>query len=72
MLINKYESAGLICMYVCGYVSVRVCACVYVGSCVRAIAMGWLQPPHMGWLRLVGSLNYMSLLQKRPFKKTIF
>ena len=26
----------------------------------------------MGWLRSVGSLNYRSLLQKRPMKETIF
>ena len=28
--------------------------------------------PNMGWLRLVGSLNYRSLLQKRPIKEMIF
>jgi len=27
---------------------------------------------HMGWLWLVGSINYKSLLQKRPTKETIF
>jgi len=27
---------------------------------------------NMGWLRLVGSLNYRSLLQKSPIKETIF
>jgi len=26
----------------------------------------------MGWLRLVGSLNHRSLLQKSPVKQTIF
>ena len=28
--------------------------------------------PHMGWLRLVGSLNYRSLLQKSPIKERVF
>ena len=27
---------------------------------------------HMGWLRLVGSLNYRSVLRKSPTKETIF
>ena len=26
----------------------------------------------MGWLQLVGSINYRSLLQKRPIKETLF
>jgi len=26
----------------------------------------------MGWLRLVGAINYWSLLQKSPIKETIF
>jgi len=28
--------------------------------------------PHVEWLQLVGSINYRSLLQKRPIKETLF
>jgi len=50
-------------MWVCKCVSVWVCECVCVSH--RWISL-------MGWLQLVGSINYRSLLPKRPIKETIF
>jgi len=44
-----------------------------VKECVGLLKkMCWLTETDMGWLRFVGSLNYMSLLQKSPLKETIF
>jgi len=42
---------------------VYACTCVYVNIYVQTC---------MEWLWLVGSLNYMSLLQNSPIKETIF
>ena len=36
------------------------------------MGLGYDYGVSMGWLRLVGSINYRSLLQKSPIKETIF
>ena len=51
-----------VCACVCECVWVCVCVCACISAAAHAFKV--LTPSHMGWLRLVGSFNCRSLLQK--------
>ena len=55
----------------CVYQLHTICIGIHINACVRERDTVRVRIS-MGWLRLVGSLNYRSLLQKSPIKKTIF
>jgi len=52
------------------YIQTYVYICVQIHSYIHTYMYMWIYST-MGWLRLVGSLNYRSLLQKSQTKETI-
>ena len=56
-------------VYTCMCLWLCLCLFIHIYTSILSGVYGWV---YMGWLRLVGSLNYRSLLQKSPTKKTIF
>jgi len=60
---------GGIHVYTCMCLCLCLCLFIHIYTSILSGLYGWV---YMGWLRLVGSLNYRSLLQKSPTKETIF